>query len=254
MHVKGSALLFIVAALLLAWARADAAVRETCVSFPSGGKMIVVDRFAPVSGRGRAAVLILYGAGGIYMDGPEMHRVARRLAEGGDEAYVVHYFNRTGTMFGLDKNMQTHFEEWVLTVRDAVAWVHAQHDGHAPVGIFGYSLGAFLTVAAASDDPRVGAIVEHAGGIWNNQASRLGRLPPTLMIHGLKDQRVPAPKYAAPLLTAVKKHARHWRTDHYPQEAHVFNPAANAQVREQTAAWFARWLPSSRLKRTTVTD
>lgn len=253
MHVKRSVLLLIVAALSLAWARADAAVRETGLSFQSGGKMIVVERFAPASGRGRAAILILYGAGGIYMDGPAMHRVARCLAEGGDEAYVVHYFNRTGTMFGLDRNMQTHFEEWVLTARDAVGWVHARHGGKAPIGIFGYSLGAFVTVAVASDDPRVGAIVEHAGGIWNNQASRLGRLPPTLMIHGLQDQRVPVPKYAAPLLAAVKKHAPHWRTDYFPQEAHVFNPEANAEVREQAAAWFARWLRTPPPDRTTVT-
>lgn len=249
MHTRGVVLL-IAAALSLAWAapdaRADGAVRQSILSFPSGGRNIIVDRFAPASGHGRAAMLVLYGAGGIYMDGPEMHRVARRLAEDGDEAYVVHYFNRTGTMFGLDSNMQTHFEEWLLTVRDAVGWVYAQHGGKAPIGVFGYSLGAFLTVAVASDDARVGAIVEHAGGIWNNKTSRIGRLPPTLMIHGLQDRRVPVPKYAAPLLAVVKKRAPHWRTEYYPAEGHVFNTEANAQVREQAAAWFARWLPRTR--------
>lgn len=203
----------------------------------------MVDRFAPPSGHGRAAVLILYGAGGIYMDGPEMHRVAKRLARDGDEAYVLHYFNRTGTIFGLDRNMQPQFEEWLRTVRQGVAWVYAQHGGKAPIGIFGYSLGAFLTVAAASDDPRVGAIVEHAGGIWNNQTSRIGRLPPTLMIHGLQDRRVPVPKYAVPLEASVRQYAPHWKTEYFPAEGHVFNTEANAQVREEAASWFARWLP-----------
>lgn len=242
MHTKRSVLLLIAAALPFAWASAPAAVRESGLAFESGGKMIVVDRFAPASGHGRAAVLVLYGAGGIYMDGPEMHRVARRLAEDGDEAYVVHYFNRTGTMFGLDSNMQGHFEEWLLTVHDAVGWVYAQHGAKTPIGVFGYSLGAFLTVAAASDDPRVGAIVEHAGGIWNNKSSRIGRLPPTLMIHGLRDHRVPVPKYAVPLLTAVRQHAPHWKQEYFPAEGHVFNAEANAQVREQATAWFARRL------------
>ena len=228
-------------------ARADD-VRVTRLEFASGGRQIAVDRYAPAAGKGRAAILVLHGAGGTFFDGPEMRRVARRLAQGGHEAYFVHYFNRTGTVFGLDKNMQAHFEEWLATVRDAVGWVREERGDRAPVGIFGYSLGAFLAVAAASDDPRVGAIVEQSGGIWNNQAARIGRLPATLLIHGRQDQRVPFAKYAVPLRKVAERRATVYRARYFHNEAHVFSPTARAEVREQAAAWFAKELGIRRRK------
>lgn len=241
MHRQRSTLpLLIAAALVLAWARADGAVQVTSLSFQSAGRPIAVERFAPAGGPGHRSVVVLHGAGGTLFDGPEMRRVARRLAEGGDEAYFIHYFDRTGTFFGLDKNMQEHFEEWLSTVRDALAWAQAQRGAKAPVGVFGYSLGAFLAVAAASDNPRVGAVVEQSGGIWNSQRARVGRLPATLLIHGRRDQRVPFDKYAVPLLGVVRRKAAAWKTRYYPAQGHVFDAAGRASVREQAARWFAK--------------
>lgn len=163
---------------------------------PSG--VITADLFEPRAGRPRAVVLVLHGAGGMLLDGPEMRRVARHLAADGNAAYVLHYFERTGTLFARDATMQREFGVWLKTVRNSIIAIQESRGTPEPIGIYGYSLGAFLAVAAASDNPRAGAVVEHAGGVWNNRFERIGRLPPLLMVHGELDARVPFAKYVRP--------------------------------------------------------
>ena len=214
--------------------------------FPSGGKLIRVDRFAPppaaVEGvrRPSPAVLVLHGAGGTLLDGPEMRRVARALAAAGHPAYVVHYFGRTGTIVARDAVLRRHYVDWLPTVRDALAFVH-DREGGRPVGIYGYSLGAFLAVGASGDNPRVGAIVEQAGGIWDNREDRLGRrMPPVLMVHGREDQRVPFNQYAVPLQGFLRGRSPRVETRFVPGEGHRFSTGAQAEVRGAVTEFFAR--------------
>ena len=214
--------------------------------FPSGGTRIRVNRYAPAAGvRRRPAVLVLHGAGGTLLDGPEMRRAARALAGAGHPAYVIHYFNRTGTLVARNAILYQHYADWLPTVRDAVAFVHDREEGGGPVGIYGYSLGAFLAVAVAGDDPRVGAIVEQAGGVWENREDRLGRrMPPALMVHGREDQRVPFAKYAVTLEGFLRQRGTVVETRYVPGEGHVFSAAAQAGVRAATVDFFARRLGS----------
>jgi dienelactone hydrolase len=99
---------------------------------------------------------------GTLFDGPEMRRVSRYLAAEGHPVYMLHYFNSTGTVVALDSAMQKHFGTWRRIVIEAIAEIQKQRGDAAPVGIYGYSLGGFLALFAASDNPRVGAVVEHA--------------------------------------------------------------------------------------------
>ncbi len=204
------------------------------LAFPSAGRQIAADRYAPAPGPVGAPVIVLHGAGGLVFDGPDMRRMARALAAAGHPVYLVHYFNRNGAIVAWDGLMQRHFDEWLAGVRDAVAWVHAREGGR-PVGIYGYSLGAFLAVAAASDNPDVGAIVEQAGGIWNSQEERVGKMPPVLMVHGLADKRVPFKKYAEPLLRVLRERGCRVETDFVPGEGHGFKQPSLTPVREKTA-------------------
>ncbi len=73
-----------------------------------GGK-IRAEVFETAGARVRPVVIVLHGAGGMLFDGPEMRRVSRRLAEEGNAVYLLHYFERTGTVFALDGTMQRHF-------------------------------------------------------------------------------------------------------------------------------------------------
>ncbi|HEY2614482.1 MAG TPA: dienelactone hydrolase family protein [Chthoniobacterales bacterium] len=212
----------------------------------SHGRRIRIDKYETAPAQSKSAVLVLHGAGGILFDGPEMRRVSRRLAEAGNTVYLVHYFNRTGTIVGLARGMQKNFETWLETVRDCIVSVQKERGDASLVGLYGYSLGAFLAVAAASNNPEVGALVEHAGGIWNGKMERVKRMPPALLIHGEADRRVPFQKYAQPLVALLRERGANFETRFFPEEGHVFSAEAMAQVRDAAAGFFARHLAPKR--------
>ncbi len=213
-------------------------------SFVSGGRTITADYFAPAAVPAtHRTILVLHGAGGTLFDGPEMRRMALRLAAEGNAVYLLHYFDRTGSHFFLgDRGLLKNFDTWLETVRDSLRWIAQEQGNHARIGLYGYSLGAFLAVAAASENPRVGAIAEQAGGVWNNETKRLGSMPPGLMIHGMADGRVPFEKYALPLQRYLRRHAPTVTTHFVPGEGHGFSAAAQARVREEVAGYFRQTL------------
>jgi dienelactone hydrolase len=238
--------------LLLTLAAAPVLAQPPAASaqcFESGGKRVRVDLYEPVPVAGpRPMIVVLYGAGGILNDGPDMRRLARRLAEAGNAVAIVHYFNRTGTVVILrDAIMRQHFDAWLDTVRAGIRWARArQGRDAAPIGVYGYSLGAFLALAAASDNPDVGAVVEQAGGIWYGQSGRLRRLPPVLLMHGESDRRVAFDKYPKALLALLRPRGSVAGTRFFPGEGHRFGPAAREQAHEEVVRFFARKLRPAR--------
>lgn len=208
---------------------------NTTLHFQSGGRAIKVEYFAPATVTRKTAVVILHGAGGSLFDGPDMRRMARYLAVNGHPAYFVHYFDRTGTLAATDGTMRAHFDEWLPTVREGVSWVRKQEPaGNRPVAVYGYSLGAFLALAAGTGNQDIGVIVEQAGGIWYGQRERLRDLPPVLMVHGGDDRRVPFEEFAVPLSALLKERAVRVETAYYPGEGHRFTQPPEEKVRAQT--------------------
>jgi len=213
----------------------------TTLFFDSAGKKSRVDLYVPAGPQSGRTIVVLYGAGGMLFDGPRMRRVARALSADGDTVYLLHYFDRTGTIVTRDAEMFAHFDDWLKTVRKGIAWVQAREGQTArPIGIYGYSLGGFLAIAAASDNPLVGGVTEQAGGIWNSEEKRVGKMPPVLMVHGLADERVPFEKYAKPMLRILRARGGHVETDFVPDQGHVFSEAAMKAVRPKAADFFAR--------------
>jgi dienelactone hydrolase len=235
-----SALVFLVLGSLAGAREQEVASSNTVLQLPHG--RVTAEVFTGTGGEKQPSILVLHGAGGTLFDGPEMRRVAQHLAAAGNAVYVVHYFERTGSIFALDSTMQKHFPTWLETVRESIAAIQMIRRNQAKVGIYGYSLGGFLALAAASDNARVGAVVEHAGGVWNNEFARVGRMPPVLMIHGDEDARVPVAKYARPLIPVLRRRAAKLETRFFPGEGHVFTQSAMLQVREAAAHWFRRSL------------
>jgi dienelactone hydrolase len=212
------------------------------ISTQSGGHRIRIDKYATSRNGRHPAILVLHGAGGTLLDGPEMRRAARRLAEAGNPVYLVHYFNRTGTIFGFDSGMQENFAVWLATVRDCIKFAQQDSADPWPVGIYGYSLGGFLALSAASDNPAVGAIVEQAGGIWNGKTELIKHLPPVLIVHGEGDRRVPFQKYAQPLAGVLHKRGVTFKTRFFPEEGHVFTASAMSKAREAAVEFFRQHL------------
>ncbi len=222
----------------------EAQVSVSTIRLKIPGGAIRAEVFEPKGEEKRPTVLVLHGAGGTLLDGPEMRRVARHLAARGCAAYLVRYFERTGTLFALDGTMQRHFPAWLETVRASIIAVQNARGDAAPVGLYGYSLGGFLALSAASDNPRVGAVVEHAGGVWNSRMNLIGRMPPVLMVHGQRDGRVSFEKYASPLMPVLRARAPTLATRFFPDEGHVFTAPAMKEVREAAAEFFLRRLTS----------
>ncbi len=215
--------------------------------FESGGVKILADVYTPPSAGRHPPILVLHGAGGMLFDGPAMTRVAADLAQAGYEVYQVHYFDRTQTWFARQAVLLKLFPTWLGTVHDAVAWVRRLRPESERVGIFGYSLGAFAAIEEARRNPAVGAVVEQAGGFWNAQPQGPTRqpLPPTLLLHGLADERVPFAKYTEPLLAFLRAHEDRFETRFFPGEGHIFSAPAQAQVRAGAVDFFRRHLPPS---------
>jgi dipeptidyl aminopeptidase/acylaminoacyl peptidase len=64
-----------------------------------------------------------------------------------------------------------------------------------------------------------------AGGIGPELARTVKRLPPTLIIHGKEDQRVPFAR-ATELEALLKKLGTPVKTEFYPNERHILSSAA----------------------------
>jgi carboxymethylenebutenolidase len=217
-------------------------LKKSELSFENDGKQILVDVYEPNTPGTYPAILLLYGAGGLLFDGSRIEIAAQRLVRAGYKVYLVHYFNQTNTMAARGPIIEKNFATWLQTVRASIPWLEKQQGYSAPIGIYGFSLGGFLAVAAASDNSQVGAVVEQAGGIVENKTEMIGHMPPVLLVHGKHDSRVPFEKYAEPMLAVFRERGTKVETRFFPHEGHNFSPTALDDAREHAIDFFRRHL------------
>ncbi len=217
---------FLTGALVPAQEPGASAVEEGSTSFQSGGRRIKVETFLPKGTDKRPAVLVLYGSGGALLGKNQMTAFARRVAAGGMAAFLVHYFNRTGTLVTGDKGIDEHWPKWNATVRDGVGFVaaHPRVDARA-IGSFGYSLGAFLAVSESTEDRRILAVAELAGGIFDKLHGKSRHFPSLLILHGRADERVPV-RHADRLEKEARRTGTKPEVRIYDGEGHTLTPAA----------------------------
>jgi dienelactone hydrolase len=217
-----------------------AAVRESKSSFRSGGKRITVEIFTPANAANGGGIIVLHGAGGVFMDGPAIKRFARTLAQNGFESFVVHYYNRTGTVFARDAAIQKNFDTWRATVNDAVDFVTTRPEVKR-IGCFGYSLGAYLSLAQAAHDSRIGSVVELAGAIDKDHAGLVKRLPPILILHGEEDRRVSSENAHA--LERILQHLSvPYEKKIYAGEGHVLSASSQRDAAMRAVSFFKEHL------------
>jgi dipeptidyl aminopeptidase/acylaminoacyl peptidase len=217
-----------------------AAFHESRATFESAGKEITVEVYTQETGRKHPGVLLFHGAAGMFMDGPTIRRFARRLVQNGFATFVVHYFERTGTLFARDSAIHKNFDAWRAAVNDAVHYVAAQSDIDAQaIGCFGYSLGGYLSLAQAAHDPRIGAVVELAGAIEKKHVDRVQRLPPLLILHGAKDRRVPV-ENAFQLEKIAQRLGVPYEIKIYRGEGHVLSAASQSDAASRAVSFFQK--------------
>lgn len=212
---------------------------ESTGNFESGGKKIVVDHFVPKGEGTRPAIIVLHGADGFSLfSGAHYKAMAKEMAGQGFATYLVHYFDRTGTKFGDFKTCVASFPDWLKTVDDAVSYVGRQPGvDKKRVGLLGMSLGAFLALSYASESERIAAVVDFFGGLPEPFARKLRRMPPTLILHGSKDQVVPVTE-AEKLEKVLKEKKQPYEIKIYDGQAHGFTGDELKDSLRRTATFF----------------
>lgn len=216
-------------------------ISQTQISFESGGKQIGLDCFLPADGNNNLpAVIGLHGSGGGHLS---MAEPSSLLAAQGYAVYVLHYFDRTDTKFvdGLP-TIARNYPAWMKTLWDAVSFVERQPEIDAQrIGLLGFSLGAYLSVSAATIDSRIRAVVEYFGGLPKEMKLFMRRLCPMLILHGDQDQTVPVEE-AYHLQRVLEKKNIPYEMQIYPGVGHGFSNEIWRDAGLRTLAFLNRYL------------
>lgn len=218
----------------------DASIRQSSVTFKSDDKEISSELFEPVKPGTYPIIILLYGSGGMDVGGPMFQAAAQSLAHQGFVVYLPHYFDKTGTRFAKFEDDQKYFATWLKTVADAIDYATRQPNVDARrLGLAGFSLGAYLSLALASVDRDVKAVVEYFGGLPEFFAGHMETMPPTLILHGAADRIVPVNE-AYKLEALFKSKNVPYEIKIYPQQGHGFFGADGEDALKRTLSFFDR--------------
>ncbi len=210
------------------------------LNYDSGGHHISVDSFAPAAGGPHPAVIVLHGSGGMW--NPMYMQYAQQFSGLGYAVYVLHYFERTGTQWADDATIEQHFVAWMETVRAGIDFVAQRPEVNGSrLAMIGFSLGAFLALAVAAEEPRIKAVVDFFGGIPEQIRDRCTRMPPVLILHGDADERVPM-RWAAELEQLLKRCGTEYDIQIYRGEGHRFGMMTMLDAGARTVKFLKKYL------------
>jgi carboxymethylenebutenolidase len=180
------------------------------------------------------AVIILGGSAGWR---PFYAEIARNFADSGFVTLAVDYYAETGRdTTRVDRLMK--WPLWKATVRNAVEYLKAStFVSGQPIGLVGYSRGAFIAVAVASSLPEVKAVVDFfgGGGAAGDSLEETARgFPPLLILHGEADNIVPV-RFAYRLREVVIAEGGEVEMHIYTATGHAFNAPWAPTYREAEA-------------------
>jgi dipeptidyl aminopeptidase/acylaminoacyl peptidase len=223
------------------------------------------------------ALVQVHGGGtNSYLNG--LNLVEQRLARQGYVVLAINY--RGGSGFGR-KFQDLAVNDWAnsqaLDAAAAATFLRDHSWSNGKVGIYGYSYGGIISLAAATRAPEAFDAAVPMGGIydwadaWQN-ADRLGKLftaqghggtpeqrpevyaisnsvaripdlqTPVLIMHGQADTRAPYRQFEL-VVDALKAHDKVFDSHSYPDEPHRFqNPDNRVDMYQRLEAWMDRWL------------
>lgn len=196
-------------------------ISQSELTYQSGSNPIRLDAYLPETpDTPLPAVVALHGAGG---NGGGMERYASALAAQGFAVYVLHYFDRTGTVSADKPTILRNFPVWMKTLWDSISFVETQPQvDRERIALLGFSLGAYLSLANSAIDPRVKVVVEFFGGMPKEMNFFMRRLCPVLILHGEEDQTIPVEE-AYQLQRLLEKKGIAYEMKIYPGVGHGFD-------------------------------
>lgn len=246
------------------------------------GLYIQAFRFLPPNfdpARRYPTVVQVHGGGThSYYNG--LNLVEQRLAQRGYVVLAVNY--RGGSGFGRefqDMGIGDWANAQALDAAAAADFVRAQPWSNGKVGIYGYSYGGIISLAAVTRAPKAFDAAVPMGGIYDfadayRTADRVGRIftreghggspderaeayassdslariealqTPVLIMHGEADVRAPFRQYQQ-VVEALQRHGKVYESKSYPGEPHAFiDPANRVDMYQRLEAWMDRWLRS----------
>ncbi|HEY2499713.1 MAG TPA: dienelactone hydrolase family protein [Candidatus Angelobacter sp.] len=208
-------------------------------SFVSAGKTINIEHYSPHLTGKNPAVILVHGSGGPLHG---LDPFAGQAVLFGVHVFVLHYFERTGHTWVSPSQIEQHFPAWLETLQDAVTYVAAQPGVDANrIGLLGFSLGAYLSLALATQDSRIAAVAELFGGLADHFLKDAGKLPPVLILHGAQDSVVPVDR-AHELERILQQHKIPYQIKIYPDQGHVFYGIAQLDAMRRVAGFFKSYL------------
>jgi dienelactone hydrolase len=207
--------------------------------FESGGKSVRIEEFAPDMPGRLPTVLLLHGSGGCDAGFAD---IARDFAGQGYVAMIVHYFDLPGVQASSKENSDRYFVQWMTLVGEAMkAAGKRPHVDPKRIALVGYSLGGYLALEVAGTNSDVAAAVDFFGGMSPLITRNLKHMPPTLLLHGARDQVVPVAE-ARTLEDLFTKNGFEFEIHIYPDQGHGFSGAAAVDARERTLRFLKKHL------------
>ncbi len=180
---------FVIALSSLSLASFAADVQALHGFFESDHQHIGFDEYRRQAQPASPAILILHGSGGLSSHNFPYAELAHRLALSGFVVIVPHYLDATNRS---SQNAETKYKKWVKVIEDALAYLGTKpYIKKDRIAILGFSLGASVALAAASEGLPFAAVVECAGSLPDEYFYHLRAMPPVLILHNTLDPIVP---------------------------------------------------------------
>jgi dipeptidyl aminopeptidase/acylaminoacyl peptidase len=188
------------------------------------------------------AIILLHGADGLDLRREPYERYARFLARRGYAVFLVHYFDGSGVTVADRPTMRERFPFWIQSIVTGIDFLTTQPNVIPNrLGVLGLSLGGSLALTLGATRTDISAVVEYFGAMPRVVEPGIKSMPPTLIIHGAKDNIVPVEE-AYRLERILKSLESPYEMRVFADEGHFFSKETAMDAARLTAEFFDKHL------------